>query len=150
VSSLSAITRLTRFRFVRLVALAALLMPAGPFLNARAQQSGGRALVFPVTIQWNRQKAIKWYRLQIAADERFRNVFFDKRVAGERYVASELAPGSYYWRVAPAEPQLGYFSRPVKFFVSGGVINNVKVRNRMTRTRSVPAILLTKLSPGVR
>jgi hypothetical protein len=125
-------------------------MSAGLFLSAPAQQPGGRALVFPVTIQWNRQKAVKWYRLQIAADERFRNVFFDKRVAGERYVASELAPGNYYWRVAPAEPQLGYFSRPIKFFVSGGVVKNIKVRNRLTRTRSTPAILLTKSSPGVR
>lgn len=125
-------------------------MLPGLFLSASAQQLTGRALVFPVTIQWNRQKAVKWYRLQIAADERFRDVFFDKRIAGERYVASELAPGNYYWRVAPAEPQLGYFSRPIKFFVSGGVVKDVKVRNRMTRTRSTPAILLSKSSPGVR
>jgi hypothetical protein len=150
VSSLSAITNPARLRFLRLFALAALLIPAGLSLSAAAQQPAGRALVFPVTIQWNRQKAVRWYRLQIAADEKFRNVFFDKRIAGERYVASELAPGNYYWRVAPAEPQLGYFTRPVKFFVSGGVVNNVKVRNRVTRTRLLPAILLAKFSPGVR
>ena len=125
------------------------MLTPGLFLTTSAQQPAGRAIVFPVTIQWSKQKAVREYRLQIAADEKFQDVFFDKRITGERYVASELAPGYYYWRVAPAEPQLGSFSKPTKFFISGGVVMNVKVPNRTTRTRSVPAILITS-SPGVR
>jgi hypothetical protein len=134
---------------LRLLAAAALLLPA-LLLSPRAQQPEGRALVFPVTIQWNKQKAVREYRLQIAADEKFQDVFLDKRITGDRYIASELAAGSYYWRVAPAQPQLGYFSRPAKFFVSGGIVTSVKVRTRTTRTRSLPAILVTRSNPRVR
>jgi hypothetical protein len=109
------------------------LFASGVFRSTAAQQQTGRALVFPVAIQWSKQKAVKEYRLQIAADEKFQNVFFDKRIAGERYLASELPPGHYYWRVAPAEPRLGNFSRPTKFFISGGVVTSVKLANRTRR-----------------
>jgi len=104
-------------------------------LTAFGQQANPREIVFPVTIQWNKQKGITRYRLQIAADEKFQDVFFDRRVTGSRYVVSDLSPGSYYWRVAPAEGELGEFSRPVKFFVSGGVVTTVRLPNRRVRGR---------------
>ncbi|HEV7798892.1 MAG TPA: hypothetical protein VGO73_12080 [Pyrinomonadaceae bacterium] len=92
-------------------------------LAANAQQTPPRQIVFPVAIQWNKQKAAVRYRLQIAADQKFQDVFFDRLVVGNRYVVSDLAfPGFFYWRVAPADSQLGSFSRPVRFFVSGGVV----------------------------
>ena len=68
------------------------------------------------------------YRLQIAADEKFQDVFFDGRVAGSRYLVSDLSPGYYYWRVAPADSESPRFSRPSRFFVSGGVVKTVRVR----------------------
>jgi hypothetical protein len=89
---------------------------------ALGQQAGTRSISFPTSIQWARQKGIKKYRLQIANDETFRSIFFDGRVNGERYTASGLPPGYYYWRVAAADRSTGQFSRPVRFFVSGGAV----------------------------
>jgi hypothetical protein len=89
---------------------------------ALGQQAGTRSISFPTSIQWTRQKGIKKYRLQIASDETFRSIFFDGRVNGERYTASGLPPGYYYWRVAAADRSTGQFSTPVRFFVSGGAV----------------------------
>jgi len=68
-----------------------------------------------------------WHRLQIGSDETFRNIFYDRRVFGDRYTVSNLPPGYYYWRIASADDQLGVFSRPVRFFVSGGVVTPVAI-----------------------
>jgi hypothetical protein len=124
--------------------LAALVWSLGFVVPAVAQQSGGREIAFPVTIRWNRQKGINKYRLQIAADERFQNVFFDRRVVGDRYVVKELPAGPYYWRVAPAELQVGEFSRPTKFFISGGVVMPVTFPGRATRSHSSRTSVIPK------
>ena len=92
-------------------------------------------IVFPITIQWNKQESVRKYRLQIAADEKFQDVFFDGLVAGNRYTVKALAPGSYYWRVAPADSQVGGFSRPVRFFLSGGAIISVQLSKRGSGSR---------------
>ena len=125
-------------RKLRLLVLAAIVIAPSLYLPARAQETTAREVVFPVTIQWNREKDVKRYRLQIAADEKFQNVFLDRRVAGDRFVVSELSPGYYYWRVAPADAELGDFSRPVRFFISGGTIIPVRLANRATRSHSWP------------
>lgn len=109
-----------------LFALAMILGPSAllPNLNstALAQQTSRRPVAFPTSIQWNKQKGVSKYRLQIADDEDFRNVFYDGRVVGERYTVSGLSPGYYYWRIAQSERQTGPFLKPVRFFVSGGVV----------------------------
>ncbi|HBB87290.1 MAG TPA: hypothetical protein DC047_06715 [Blastocatellia bacterium] len=87
---------------------------------AVGQQAGTRLISFPVSIQWTRHKGVAKYRLQIASDESFRNIFFDGRVQGEQYTATGLPPGYYYWRTAPADSSTGRFSTPVRFFASGG------------------------------
>ena len=96
-------------------------------------------MVFPIAIQWTRQSGVNWYRLQISSDPMFRDVHCDRRVVGDRYRLSDLPPGTYFWRVAPAEGQLGAFSRPVEIFVSGGVVTVVNVGQlreaRDTRSR---------------
>jgi hypothetical protein len=110
--------------------LAAILGSTASSFTALSQQSTRREIVFPVPIQWNKQKGVTRYRLQIAADEKFQDVFFDGRVMGSRYVASNLSPGYYYWRVAAADSQPTDFSRPSRFFVSGGVVKTVRVPGR--------------------
>jgi hypothetical protein len=93
-----------------------------------------------VSIQWTRQKGVAKYRLQIASDENFRSIFFDGRVQGERYTASGLAPGYYYWRIAPADSSTGQFSTPVRFFVSGGTTVSPAITDkagRRSRLRTV-------------
>ncbi|MGH9928282.1 MAG: hypothetical protein ACREA9_03530 [Pyrinomonadaceae bacterium] len=128
-----------------LLVLAALLVAPCPSLTVRAQQTTEREIAFPVTVHWNWQKSVSRYRLQIAADAKFRNVFFDRRVIGNRCMVSELPPGYYYWRVAPADSLVGYFSRPVRFFVSGGVVTNVKLPSR---AKSLPAIGSRRVPSG--
>lgn len=100
----------------------------------------GREIAFPTTIQWNRQRSVSRYRLQIAADEMFQNVFFDGLVTGERYEGCGLPPGYYYWMVAPADFHLGDFSKPVRFFVSGGVVTTVRRPPRAAGARSLPVM----------
>ncbi len=129
-------TNLAQSRNLRLLLFAAIVIAPCLCLPARAQQTAAREVVFPVSIQWNREKGVKRYRLQIAADERFQNVFLDRRVAGDRFVVSELSAGYYYWRVAPADAELGNFSRPVRFFNSSGTITPVRLANRATRSHS--------------
>lgn len=99
------------------------------------QQSNGRVVVFPVTLQWNKQKDVSRYRLQIAADEKFQDVYFDSPVYGNRHVVKDLPPGTYYWRAAPADFQLGAFSPPVRFFLSGGVVTTVQLFKTPRRIR---------------
>ena len=107
-------------------------------------QAKAHEISFPVTIEWNKQKGIARYRLQIAGDEKFQNIFFDARVMGTRSVLSNLSPGHYYWRVAPAESQLGNFSRPAKLFVSGGVVTTVRLPARAAGARSMPLLTTRK------
>jgi hypothetical protein len=105
---------------------------------AMQQQTPAREIAFPTTIQWNKQRGITRYRFQIAGDGKFQNVFLDRLVTGERYVVSDLSSGYYYWRVAPADPRSGRFSRPLRFFVSGGVMTTVRPAHRAAGARSAP------------
>jgi hypothetical protein len=99
--------------------------------TASAQQTPRREIAFPMTIQWNRLRGVTRYRLQIASDEQFEDVFFDGPVAGEQYVVSGVASGYYYWRIAPVVSR-SLFSLPVRFFVSGGVVTTVRPPTRVT------------------
>lgn len=104
-----------------LFVLGALLVLSFNVPTTKGQQISGREIVFPKTIQWPKQRGVTRYRLQIAADEQFQDVFFDGPVAGERYLVSDLSSGYYYWRVAPVNSRL-LLSQPLRFFVSGGVV----------------------------
>ena len=100
-----------------------------------APTGAAREISFPVSIEWNSQPRVTRYRLQIAADEKFQDVFFDGRVTGSRYVIKELPAGYYFWRVASADSSLGNFSTPVRIFISGGVVTPLNLPNRTRRTR---------------
>lgn len=105
--------------------------------NVNGQHATGRQIAFATSIKWPKQRGVNRYRLQIARDGKFRDVLFDGLITGERYVISGLAPGYYYWRVAPANIQTRKFLQPVRFFVSGGVVTSGKVGH--TTGRSSPA-----------
>jgi hypothetical protein len=108
---------------------AAILLTVSP-LPTSAQQMPGREISFPVPIRWTRQKGVANYRLQIASDARFHDIFLDRRVSSERHVVTGLPSGYYYWRVTSADSGSANFSRPVRFFVSGGVVNTVRLARR--------------------
>lgn len=119
------------FKFVRLMlALVFIFGPVATSLQTATAQAPGQTLVFPTSIQWPRHRGVTWYRLQIGGDETFRDVHFDRRVLGDRFSVRDLAPGYYFWRIAPADIRLGAYSRPLRFFVPGGVVTSHAVQSR--------------------
>ena len=127
------IFKLTQLKFLLVAAVASLTA----FPIGGSAQSAGKQIIFPETLEWTRQKAVDRYRLQIAADEKFANVYLDRRVFGNHYTVVDLAPGYYYWRVASADERTGSFSVPRKFFISGGVITTVALPNRIPAAATI-------------
>ncbi len=142
-TSLQAVSIDSRNRFLTFqpqklhVVLVLSVMLALPVIVLSQQ---ARSISFPTSIQWTKQKGVAKYRLQIASDENFRNIFFDGRVNGERYTVSGLPPGYYFWRTAPANFRAGQFSKPVRFFVSGGAVVSAKLQDKSGRRSRVRTI----------
>lgn len=135
--ALRAFKHLSAFQAQKLhLTLALSILFAVPVL-ALAQPASTRSISFPTPIQWTKQKGVVKYRLQIASDENFRSIFFDGRVSGERYTASRVPPGYYYWRTAPSDLRTGQFSKPVRFFISGGAVISGTLPEKATRRARV-------------
>ena len=127
----------TKFRLALLGSISlAFVGTSSSFPPTLAQTSAAREISFPVAIEWNSRPGVIKYRLQIAADEKFQNVFFDGRVTGSRYLIKELPAGYYFWRVASADSSLGNFSTPVRIFISGGVVTPLNLPTRTRRARA--------------
>src|SRR6266480_4444350 len=93
-------------KFVQLQVVSAMLLLL--FCTSLTAQERYNSPQAPVArIQWSKQIGVKRYRLQIASDERFSDVFFDGLITGYEYLTRDLAPGRYYWRVAPSEYETG-------------------------------------------
>ncbi len=121
-------------RFVPLgVLILALFFISTFWGNAGAQQTAPQ-VSFPTAIEWKPQAGVRVWRLQVAADEKFQDIFLDRRVLGGRYLVSEIPAGSYFWRVAPADSQS--YSSPVRFFISGGVVTTVDIPQRAKPQRA--------------
>ena len=108
--------------------------------TATGQQTAGREVVFPKTIRWAKQRGVTRYRLQIAGDGQFQNVFFDGPVSGEEYLVRDLSAGYYYWRVAPVDSR-STFSQPQRFFISGGMVIPVRLASRGAGVRMLPVLM---------
>jgi outer membrane protein assembly factor BamB len=67
-------------------------------------------------LRWPAEEGVLRYRLQLARDEKFQDIVFDRAVFGTEYVVTELGPGKYFWRFAPAVKETGTFSpaRPIE------------------------------------
>src|SRR5436305_7628819 len=68
---------------------------------------------------WPGQPGVLRYRLQLALDEEFKDIVFDRAVFGTEYVVTELGPGKYYWRFAPAVKETGTYSKPRLVEITG-------------------------------
>jgi uncharacterized repeat protein (TIGR01451 family) len=90
---------------------------AAPKTATVAPASPASYEVAPSRITWPKQAGVSRYRLQIASDEGFRDILFDGSVTGNEYMATELAPGRYFWRVASSQVKTGQFSIPAPFEV---------------------------------
>jgi outer membrane protein assembly factor BamB len=62
---------------------------------------------------WEGNPKIARYRLQLARDEAFSDIVLDKLVMAREYTVTELAPGRYFWHVAPSAGETGVYSRPL-------------------------------------
>jgi outer membrane protein assembly factor BamB len=103
-----------RFVFLIIIALApASVTVAQNKTRASAQASTSLHLVWPA------QKGVLRYRLQLARDEQFKDIVFDRAVFGTEYLVSDLAPGSYYWHVAPAVKETGAYTKPRLIEITG-------------------------------
>jgi len=65
--------------------------------EANTATAGGGTL-----IRWRARPSVERYRLQLALDNAFNDIVFDRAVIGNTYRVTELPQGRYYWRIAPA------------------------------------------------
>lgn len=66
----------------------------------------------PLKLKWAAKPRVRRYRLQVALDEKFTDIVFDRAVVGLEQEVAGLQPGKYYWRVAPATPETGRYTTP--------------------------------------
>jgi hypothetical protein len=95
--------------------LTALALPAlAQTENAPTQKpAGADQISAPLKLRWPARPRVRRYRLQVALDQKFTDIVFDRAVEGLEQEVSGLQPGKYYWRVAPATPETGRYSAPV-------------------------------------
>jgi outer membrane protein assembly factor BamB len=127
-----------------------LILPAFIFLllfqsSSTVAQSGAQTAQSKTSLhlRWPGQTGVLRYRLQLAQDEQFKDIVFDRAVYGTEYVVTELAAGKYFWRVAPAVKETGTFSaaRPIE------IVEDVKtIPGQVTQ----PATLLPASNAGWR
>jgi outer membrane protein assembly factor BamB len=73
-----------------------------------------------ILVRWQGKPGINRYRLQLATDEKFEDIVFDQAVEGRQYIVKGLAPGNYFWRVAPAAAETSMnYSQPQRVSLSG-------------------------------
>ncbi|HYG11886.1 MAG TPA: PQQ-binding-like beta-propeller repeat protein [Pyrinomonadaceae bacterium] len=95
-----------------LVALSFLLQArAQPAATTQKPNAAGQTPV-SLKLKWAAKPRVRRYRLQVALDEQFTDIVFDRAVVGLEQEVSGLQPGKYYWRVAPATPETGRYSAP--------------------------------------
>ena len=75
-------------------------------VNQDAQANG----LTTIRLRWGARTGVFRYRLQLATDGAFHDIVFDRVVNGTEYQITDLAPGRYFWRVAPITNKLGEFS----------------------------------------
>jgi outer membrane protein assembly factor BamB len=124
-------------RFI-LMTLLLTVMPA-PGLLAQSNQTAAQAKT-SLHLRWPGQQGVLRYRLQLAKDEQFKDIVFDRAVFGTEYVVTELAAGRYFWRVAPAVKETGTFSaaRPIEIVDETKKSPGVDTTNNAANTTLLP------------
>jgi outer membrane protein assembly factor BamB len=98
---------------LRFIIALTLIFAATPAPNALAQNTAPSAPAkTSVYLRWPGQQGVLRYRLQLARDDKFNDIVFDRAVFGTEYAVTELGPGRYFWRVAPAVKETGTYSAP--------------------------------------
>lgn len=109
--------------------LLTLILAASPFAAAaRAQGTTTAPAAQTKTslhLRWPAQEGVLRYRLQLARDEQFQDIVFDRAVFGTEYVVTELGPGKYFWRFAPAVKETGTFTTPRPVEITADAATNL-------------------------
>jgi outer membrane protein assembly factor BamB len=88
-----------------------------------------------ILLRWPGKPGVERYRLQLATDARFRDIVFDQAVVGRQHLLKGLAPGRYFWRIAPSLIETGAFSLPTLVEVttsSVAVASNFKMPDEVS------------------
>ncbi|HEV2762877.1 MAG TPA: FG-GAP-like repeat-containing protein [Pyrinomonadaceae bacterium] len=129
------------------------LVPASSAAHApRQDATQARQMTTSVLLRWNRTRGVERYRLQVALDARFRDIVYDTAVLGLEHRVIGLAPGTYYWRVAPAEGETGRFTRGTPVVVTSDTprpASSPAASSGTTRT-TAPNVFDASLNPGWR
>jgi outer membrane protein assembly factor BamB len=143
--SLKIDTEFLRLEFARLsLAFGLLVVCAVPSL-------GQKPPIMGPTLEWRPLAGVSRYRLQIAGDKQFNDMIFDAVVSGHEYVAKNLGPGRYYWRVAAANSKrylkAGQFEvKPTQPL--GSATTRVPVPGWFAVTGEVPIPMAVQLGRG--
>ncbi|HEX8493231.1 MAG TPA: PQQ-binding-like beta-propeller repeat protein [Pyrinomonadaceae bacterium] len=97
-------------------------------------------------MSWERAPGINRYRLQVSKDEQFTDLVFDSAIEGLEYIVSDLPPGSYLWRVAPAAAETGTFSKPQKVEIKSA--SKVESRAGSTATATAGGTRTSSVTPA--
>ena len=109
---------------LRIPLLTLLLVVACASQVSAQNKPEARQVAQSVVIRWSGQTGINRYRLQLARDEQFTDIVFDRAVTGREYTVTGLSSGRYFWRVAPAAGETGAYSKPAPVQIGdGGTVN---------------------------
>jgi outer membrane protein assembly factor BamB len=98
---------------LRVILLTLILAAASSAAQVRAQVTAQAPQTkTSLHLRWPAQEGVLRYRLQLARDDKFQDIVFDRAVFGTEYVVTELGPGKYFWRYAPAVKETGTFTTP--------------------------------------
>ena len=100
-----------RFILFMLILVGVAVTAPAPNILAQSTQPAAQVKT-SLHLRWPGQQGVLRYRLQLARDEQFKDIVFDRAVFGMEYVVTELVPGRYFWRIAPAVKETGRFSAP--------------------------------------
>jgi outer membrane protein assembly factor BamB len=93
-----------------LLLTAAMLLPGSAFVFAQTGPADSQTSSTEVRLHWSARPGVSRYRLQLASDNAFADIQFDRVVSGHEYQINDLSPGRYFWRIAPLTGRLGEFS----------------------------------------
>jgi outer membrane protein assembly factor BamB len=106
-------------------------------------QSSSEAQEVETTFHWEAQAGVTRYRLQVSLDPRFRDIIYDGAISGlEQKVP--LAPGRYYWHVAPAPKETGRYSPPIIIDVPGTDTGAITTPTPIARATPAPTTRPTR------
>lgn len=83
---------------------------AQPASSSAPPPNAGGPPAATLKLRWPEKPRVRRYRLQLARDQEFNDIVFDRAVIGLEQDVTGLQPGQYYWRVAPATKETGRYS----------------------------------------